>query len=132
MKTKIIAVIVALNASFCTGLIAQGNVNTMHGNKGSSGNGTATPAPAPATIPTNTNAVQKPAQLNLNGNLLTQQNLQIVLNQVAKSKEYQNLKKNVTTKVNNSKVGKKVSGFTRFLQNIGLAKKPIVPKKTTK
>jgi len=129
MKTKIIAVIVALNASFCTAMLAQSSnpSNSLRGGNGNSNNGNivntppvATPTPAPTSQP------------NLNGNLLSQQNLQIVLNQVAKSKEYQNLKKNVTTKVNNSKVGKKVSGFTRFLQNIGLAKKPVVPKKTTK
>ena len=123
MKTKIIAVIVALNANFCTVLMAQGNLNTMHDGKGNSSN-TATPVATPAPAPTN--------QPSLNGQLLSQQNLQYVITQVAKSKEYQNLKKNVTTKVNNSKVGKKVSGFTRFLQNIGLAKKPVVAKKTTK
>lgn len=120
-----IAVIVALNASFCTGLLAQSS--NPRGNSGSSSNGNTvintpvnTPTPAPATQP------------NLNGNLLSQQNLQFVLNQVAKSKEYQNLKKNVTTKVNNSKVGKKVSSFKSFLQRIGLAKKTVAPKKTTK
>lgn len=123
MKTKIIAVLVALIAGNCAVVMAQNGTNVSNSQRGNTNNNTTvnnTPVVTPAPSP----------QANTNGSLLSQQNLQLIYAQVAKSKEYQNLKKNITNRVNNSKVGKKVSNFRRFLQRIGLAKKPVANKTT--
>lgn len=133
MKTKIIAVLITLSGIICSVSAQSGSpLRGPQNNSGSNSNNSTgtntgsqqanTPPATPKTQP----------QLDLSGKLLTENNLRYVYNEVAKTKEYQAFAKKVNTKVNNSKVGKKVNSFRSFLQRIGLAKKTTAPKKSSK
>lgn len=131
MKTKVFAVMVSLSVYFCTQLSAQ-TLSGMHGKKGDS---SPTPPVTNTTNNTTNNSPAKPKtqpQLDLSGKILTENNLRYVYNEVAKTKEYQAFAKKVNTKVNNSKVGKKVNSVRAFMQRIGLTKKTTAPKKSSK
>jgi hypothetical protein len=111
MKTKIIAVIVVLSISFCANIYGQrdGNVSspTPSANNGVNNNTKPTPNASPAILSNTT----------ING----------VISEVRKTKEYQAFEKRVKAKVNATKVGKGASKFRKFLQRIGLAKRPATP-----
>lgn len=133
MKTKIIAVLIALSGIVCS-VSAQSN-NTLRGpqnNSGSNSNNSTGTNTGNQQV-NNTPATPKTQpQLDLSGKLLTENNLRYVYNEVAKTKEYQAFAKKVNTKVGNSKVGKKVNSFRAFLQRVGLAKKTSPAKKSSK
>lgn len=124
MKTKAIAVLVVLSSYFCAAGYSQKGLDGVKG--GRDGNNSNSQPSQPvnngnATKPTPTATPSVFSNSTING----------VVNEVRKTKEYQAFEKQVMAKVNNSKVGKKASSFKRFLQNIGLAKKPVVPKKAS-
>lgn len=122
MKTKVIAVMVVLSSYFCAASFGQSNIGGLKGgsNNNSSpsqpvNNTVVTPTPTPAASP----------------NLFNNPTLNAVYSTVVRSQEYQAVKNKVVAKVNATKVGKKVSSFKRFLQRIGLAKKPVVVRKSS-
>lgn len=127
MKTKIIAATMALSAAFCTVVMAQGDLRGNSGNSSGNSTNTATSNTGNNNTTHSASRPQQP-QLDLNGKLFTENNLMYVYNEVSKTKAYKDFKNKVNAKINASKP---VSGFTRFLQKIGLAKKSAPAKKAT-
>lgn len=118
MKAKIIAVMVALSCYCCAASYGQ----NMGGIKG----GNNTPPPTP---PANNSNVNKPAPTpSATPNIFGNTTLNTLYAEVVKTKEYQNIKKQVQTKVNNSKAVKRARNWQSFLYRIGLMKRPVVKK----
>lgn len=120
MKTKAIAVLVVLSSYFCAAGYSQTTNSDRDGNNSNS----------QPSQPVNNGNATKPTPTATPG-IFSNTTINGVVNEVRKTKEYQAFEKQVMAKVNNSKVGKKASSFKRFLQRIGLAKKPVVPKKAS-
>jgi hypothetical protein len=117
MKTKIIAVIVVLSISFCAN--SYGQIGGLKGGNNSQ------PTP-PVNNGVNNNTTTTPTP-NASPAILSNTTINGVINEVRKTREYQAFEKRVKAKVNATKVGKGASNFRKFLQRIGLAKRPAAP-----